>query len=105
MTTITFFTDNDQLSGFNMQGHSGFAEEGEDIVCAALSSAAFMTANTITEILNIKPEVLIVDDGVMELQLNSKDYVEARTILQGFRLHITALCEQYGKFIKIKIRR
>ena len=38
MTTITFRTEGDRIVGFDSQGHSGYAEEGEDIVCAAISS-------------------------------------------------------------------
>ena len=38
------------LVGFVMEGHAGYADPGEDIVCAAVSSVAYMTANTITEI-------------------------------------------------------
>ena len=39
------------LVGFVMEGHAGYADPGEDIVCAAVSSVAYMTANTITEII------------------------------------------------------
>ena len=36
------------LVGFVMEGHAGYADPGEDSVCAAVSSVAYMTANTIT---------------------------------------------------------
>lgn len=50
MTTVTFLKSDDIICGFEISGHSDFAEEGSDIVCAAISSAAYMTANTVTEI-------------------------------------------------------
>ena len=38
MTTITFRSEGGRIIGFDSQGHSGYAEEGADIVCAAISS-------------------------------------------------------------------
>ena len=40
MTTVTFLTEEARIVGFDAQGHSGFAAEGEDIVCAAVLCAA-----------------------------------------------------------------
>ena len=54
-----------------INGHSGSAASGEDIVCAAVSSAAYLTANTITEILHADASVF-VDDGEMALRLPSE---------------------------------
>ena len=38
MTTVTFRTEGERITGFDSQGHSGYAEEGSDIVCAAITS-------------------------------------------------------------------
>ncbi len=105
MTEIIFFTDDDVLTGFSMQGHTEFADQGEDIVCAALSSAAFLTVNTITDVMFLEPVLLNCVDALMQLQLSSKDAREAEVLLKGFKLHIENLAEQYGDYIKIKIRR
>lgn len=105
MTNIVFFTDNGLITGFSIEGHSGYAPEGEDVVCAAVSSAAYMAVNTLTDVLRITPLVLNTDEASMEMLLKSKDYSEAAVILEGFRLHISALQQQYGNYIKVKIRR
>ena len=39
MTTVTFLTEEARIVGFDAQGHSGYAAEGEDLVCAAVTSA------------------------------------------------------------------
>ena len=44
MTTVTFLTEESRIIGFDAKGHSGYAEEGEDIVCAAVTSAVFHTS-------------------------------------------------------------
>jgi len=43
MTTVTFHIEGSRITGFEMQGHSGYAPQGEDIVCAALTSAVRLT--------------------------------------------------------------
>ena len=35
MTTVTFLTEGKRIIGFDAKGHSGYSEEGSDIVCAA----------------------------------------------------------------------
>lgn len=47
MTTITFFRSGETLWGFRSLGHSGYAEEGSDILCAAISSMSLLVINTI----------------------------------------------------------
>ena len=39
MTRLTFFKDGIHFLGFSCKGHSGYANEGEDIVCASVSTA------------------------------------------------------------------
>ena len=87
--------------GFEISGHSGYAEVGNDIVCAAVSSAAYMCANTLTEILGLKPE-LSETDGTMKLKLNTEESRKADAVLKGLILHLEQLSLQYPDFIKIE---
>ncbi|MBQ5840871.1 MAG: ribosomal-processing cysteine protease Prp [Clostridia bacterium] len=93
MIQVRFYTDREQLTGFRISGHAGAAAAGEDIVCAAVSSAAYMTANTITDILLV-PAHITVDDGLMELRL-CEGVAASQTVLKGLRLHLQALQEEY----------
>ena len=38
MTTVTFYTEGSRITGFDAAGHSGYADAGGDIVCAAVTS-------------------------------------------------------------------
>ena len=103
MIRIALFSRDGKLAGFRISGHSGYSESGCDIVCAAVSSAAYMTANTVTDVLGLDPE-LSIDDGDMLLKLKTMtDADRASDILEGFRLHIEGLQGQYPKFINIII--
>ena len=90
---------NIRKGSFTIDGHSGSAESGQDIVCAAVSSAAYMTVNTITEILGEDVEA-DVSDGYMKIRLCSGNQA-ATDILRGLELHISELSKDYPDFIKI----
>jgi len=47
MTKITFFKRDGVYYGFRETGHSGFADEGDDIVCAAISAMTMLIINAI----------------------------------------------------------
>ena len=94
-TTVTFIKRSDgALIGYSAIGHSGYAQAGSDIVCASVSSAAYMTANTITEIIGVSADIE-VNDGYMMMKLTSHDALKAQDILKGFELHMTELSKQY----------
>ncbi len=90
---------NIRKGSFTIEGHSGSAESGQDIVCAAVSSAAYMAVNTITEILGEEVEAS-VRDGYMKITLGGKNQA-ATDILKGLKLHISELAKDYPDFIKI----
>ena len=47
MTKVTFFKKNGVYYGFKETGHTGFATEGEDILCAAISAMTMLIINAI----------------------------------------------------------
>ena len=94
MIKIRFTHSDGNLVAFSLSGHSGYAQQGEDIVCAAVSSAAYMTANTLTEILALQPDISL-SDGKMTVELSSVEAVRAQDILRGFSLHMEELSKQY----------
>ncbi len=101
MIKISFLvTKNGYLAGYLIKGHSMFAESGSDIVCAAVSSAAYMVSNTITDIIKADASISL-DDGMMSVNINSNDIFRCKDILEGFKLHLISLEEQYPENIKV----
>ncbi len=100
MICITFISSQTALSGYRIEGHALGKNGKNDIICAAVSSAAYMAANTLTEINKIKPKVKI-EEGFMELIIPNRDINKANPILEGLKLHLTQLSKQYPKNIKI----
>ena len=101
MTGVKFLADNKGLYGFEISGHSSRDCDDSDgkIVCAAVSSAAFMAANTITEVIGDKADAF-VDDALMVVKCENPSK-ESRVVLEGLKLHLTELATQYSNNIKI----
>ena len=103
MTKVKFLADDSGLYGFEISGHCSKDSDDETgkTVCAAVSSAAYMAANTVTEIQQLDAEIT-VNDGFLNLNLSQQDAKSASVTLEGLRLHLTALSQEYPKFIKVK---
>ena len=87
------------IEGFTLRGHADMGTAGQDILCAGVSSAAYMTANTLIEICGAKADIA-VDDGMMSLTLAESDQT-IQKVLEGFLLHMNGLQEQYPKRIQV----
>ncbi len=98
MTKVEFFVE---PAGFIISGHSsknGDDEQGR-IVCSAVSSAAYMTANTITEIIGDNADIT-VDEAEMQLTVKAPSDATL-AVLAGLKLHLEQLKGQYPKNIDV----
>lgn len=87
----------DTAASFVLLGHAG-GESGTDIVCAAVSSAAYMAANTVTEILKVSAKVT-VSNGCLRFSCTGSK--SAADIVRGLRLHLEQLQADYPAKIKV----
>ena len=101
MIRVSFFKEGDFLTGFECKGHSSLGEEGQDILCAFVSSACYMTANTVTQIMKLDASAKDAD-GYMRLKINASPQ-KAQDILNGLYLHFSELKKQYPDEIKINV--
>ena len=101
MTDVKFLADGKKIFGYEVSGHCSKNSDDEigKIVCAAVSSAVFMTANTITEIIGDEVETF-VDDALMRLAVKNPSQ-ETVKVLQGLKLHLIELSDQYSNNIRI----
>ena len=74
----------------------------EKTFCAAVSSAAYMTANTVLEILHITPISLRAEDGEMLFRVSDTDARTCRSLFEGFKLHLLGLEEQYPENLQVR---
>ncbi|MBR4836069.1 MAG: ribosomal-processing cysteine protease Prp [Clostridia bacterium] len=71
MTTVCFYKADGFYYGFEEQGHTGFAESGEDILCAALSSMTMLIINAIEVTYDSRVDYSI-DDKTTNIRLIAK---------------------------------
>lgn len=101
MIRISFFKNGNFLTGFESKGHSNTAEYGNDVLCAFVSSACYMAANTVTEVMGLNADARQAD-GYMRLEVKELQS-SAQDILNGLKLHLTELEKDYPESIKVII--
>ena len=104
MITVSIFKNNaDKISGFSVSGHAGFAEEGEDIVCSAVTALSFNAVNSIDAFCKDKIILDKADDsegGYLEFYIKNPSK-EADLLLKSYELGIKSICEEYGEHVNI----
>ena len=78
MTTVTFLTEGKRIIGFDAKGHSGYSEEGSDIVCAAASMLAFALAEAVQAAGLKTPPVIESGCGGFRLEVSADKREQAR---------------------------
>lgn len=103
MTRVTFYLSHDQkITAVDILGHAGYADEGEDIVCAAISSTVQLTHALLTDVRGIAADTLVEDDGAhIRISLPAEDLDAGQDGLLALRLFYTELSTQYSKFIHV----
>ena len=96
--------EDDRITGFSVSGHSGYAEAGADIVCAAVSAVVTMAEATINDVCGAKAKVRVkVEDARVTLTLpascDEEETVQA--VLAGMMLTLVSLRDDYPDYIEV----
>ena len=106
MTTVTFHSEGSRVTGFEVQGHSGYAPEGEDIVCAAVTSAVRLVECAVNDVLGLEAPVKVREkDASISLKLPSglgqTNESICQTLLVALMVHLVQLAEEYPDNITV----
>ena len=106
MISILIVKSKQNIITVEATGHSGYAEQGSDIVCSAISTLMQNLANGLTEVVKAEAKV-IVDEDIPHLSvtLTEKDvdkFKYAQMLMQTTVLSLKEVANGYSKFIKIK---
>ena len=104
MTRCEFFTENDRITGFSVSGHSGYAEAGADIVCAAISAVVTMAEATINDVCGAKAKVRVGEDEAritLKLPKACDEEETVQAVLAGMMVTLISLQEDYSDFIEV----
>ncbi len=106
MTTVTFRMEGDRITGFDCKGHSGYAEAGADIVCAAVTSSVRLVDATVNDVLGLAASVKIREqDASISFRLPGGLAPTAestcQSLLAGLMVYLTALHDEYPDNIEV----
>ena len=100
MTTVIFHSAGGRLDGFAVKGHSGYAEAGGDIVCAAVSAAVGLTECTINEVMGLGAPVKAREESArislkLPAALNEASDNLCQALLTGLLVYLQTMGEEY----------
>ena len=106
-TTVTFFKRSDgALIGYRAVGHTGYAEAGEDIVCAAVSALTQTTLNGLQNVLKVPVRSTIDDrtallEATLTPEIPEKQLEQAQLLLETLLQGLQAIQRSYPRNVRI----
>lgn len=107
-----FRAEEGDILGFRARGHAGFAEHGQDIVCAGASAILHTALLGVVRHLGL-PARVQAGEGYLELRLERPEearqqqgpWQQAQAVLEAAVLGIREIERQYGQHVRLQIRR
>jgi len=106
----------DEITGFSVEGHSGYEESGKDIICASVSTLFYTAVNALEDQLGWKDCYRIIDGDTPFTEVKMREIVSAeekqisaiifRTICIGLTSLQEQVNEEYGgKYLQVKTKK
>lgn len=110
MTTVIFTKNSEGIyQGYTCMGHAGYARKGllhkePDILCAAISTLAYSTANVLTELVGEEVDVRINEEtGFFRCFFKNPPKEKSIFMMEALLLSMRSLAEDYGEqYLQIK---
>ena len=114
MTKIVFFRSGGVYYGFEEQGHTGYGEAGDDVLCAALSAMTMLVINTI-EVAYASDVEYTVNEGATHIMVRSKaalpEFEEDELkryavsgLFMSYFYKLNDLREEYYDFLDVEVK-
>ena len=105
MTKVTIFKQHGLYKGFEVSGHSGYADAGEDIVCAAISALTINCINSIETFTN--DEFLLDTDeeaGLIRLIFSYKPGSKSELLIDSLALGFREIENENKEYITLDFK-
>ena len=107
MISATLYQGKDGLNACRITGHSGQAEAGRDIVCAAVSILGCTCVNALESVCGIIPLITENEAGLLAFQLpeiTPEENAKAQILMGALKQGLTDLAESYPHNVKLTIQ-
>ena len=112
MTTIIFYKTDGVYYGFEEQGHTGYGESGDDVLCAALSSMTMLLINAI-EVSYASDVDYKIDEKTTDIRViaksalpkyekDEKKQYAVSGLIQAYFFQLMDLVEEYYEYLDVK---
>lgn len=113
MTKVQFYRKDGAFYGFQETGHTGFGEEGDDILCSALSAMTMLLLNTL-ELAYHADFNYDIDDreaiitvtcksALPENKADARVQYAASGLFEGYYYQLLDLTEEYYEFLAVEV--
>ena len=97
MTYATVYTRSGSYEGFEVSGHSGYGQEGNDVVCAAISALVINTVNSIEKFTGTKFSVEEDEEaGRIAVKILSKPDEGCELLIKSMLLGLEDVSKSHG---------
>lgn len=107
MIQVTIVRDSQkQIQGITCKGHAGYAKQGQDIICAAVSALTLNMANSVETFTHDSFEGEVEEEtGAFRFFFTGPVSRESRLLADSLVLGLTNIQESYGKkYIHIRYK-
>jgi uncharacterized protein YsxB (DUF464 family) len=113
MTKIVFYRSDGVFYGFEEQGHTGYGESGDDVLCSAISAMTMLIINAI-EVSYASDVEYTIDEETTDIRLIAKgalpEYEEDENkrfavsgLIMAYFYQLTDLTEEYYDFLSVDV--
>ena len=107
MVRVTILKDHNNICrGFETNGHAGYADKGQDIVCAAVSALTINTVNSLEQF--TKEQFDLKSDetkGMIAVRFTHEPDEKAALLLSSYELGMQGIAEHYGtKYLSLEMK-
>ena len=113
MTKIVFFHSEGHFYGFEEQGHTGFGESGEDILCSAISAMTMLIINTVLVSYATDLDYKIDEEttnisvrcsaALPEYEEDERKRFAISGLIQAYYYQLNDLLEEYYDFLEVDV--
>ena len=113
MTKIIFYKSNGTFYGFEEQGHTGYGDAGEDILCSALSAMTMLIINTVEVAYASDVEYDISEDdtritvrskaALPEYEEDERKRYAVSGLFMSYFYQLNDMVEEYYKFLEVDV--
>lgn len=107
MIRVTFYRDRKgAYAGFEAIGHAGYAQAGEDIVCAGASALVMNAINSVERLTGDRFDMKAREEtGFLSLRIQGEASHEAKLLMESLNLGLRGIQDFYGKeYISLKYK-